>query len=70
MMAGRADCCVILLAHNNICRSSGITVGLLHIEGWSVMRESEDWYRFALGTLYVWRVVHLLRAEEGPWDAS
>src|SRR5438477_631160 len=32
------------------------------------MRESEGWYRLALGTLCVWRVAHLLQAEDGPWD--
>ena len=25
-------------------------------------------YRFLLGTLSVWRVTHLLYAEDGPWD--
>lgn len=28
----------------------------------------EGWYRLALGTLCVWRVTHLLHAEDGPWD--
>jgi Protein of unknown function (DUF1360) len=25
-------------------------------------------YRFLLGTLFVWRITHLLNAEDGPWD--
>jgi hypothetical protein len=25
-------------------------------------------YRFLLGTLFVWRITHLLSAEDGPWD--
>jgi hypothetical protein len=25
-------------------------------------------YRFVLGVLAVWRMTHLLRAEDGPWD--
>lgn len=25
-------------------------------------------YRFALGALFVWRITHLLSAEDGPWD--
>jgi hypothetical protein len=25
--------------------------------------------RFAVGTLAVWRIVHLLVAEDGPWDS-
>jgi Protein of unknown function (DUF1360) len=25
-------------------------------------------YRFVLGTLTVWRITHLLQAEDGPWD--
>jgi len=28
----------------------------------------ESWYRLALGTLCVWRVAHLLQAEDGPWN--
>jgi hypothetical protein len=32
------------------------------------MGESAEWYRLALGTLCVWRVSHLLHAEDGPWD--
>jgi hypothetical protein len=27
-----------------------------------------DAYRFVLGVLAVWRVTHLLFAEDGPWD--
>jgi len=27
-----------------------------------------DVYRFTLGVLAVWRVTHLLFAEDGPWD--
>lgn len=25
-------------------------------------------YRFLLGLLFIWRVTHLLNAEDGPWD--
>lgn len=25
-------------------------------------------YRFLIGTLFVWRITHLLSAEDGPWD--
>ena len=25
-------------------------------------------YRFLLGILFVWRITHLLSAEDGPWD--
>ena len=25
-------------------------------------------YEFLLGTLAVWRITHLLQAEDGPWD--
>lgn len=28
----------------------------------------DEWFRFALGTLAVWRITHLLHAEDGPWD--
>ena len=27
-----------------------------------------DFYRLILGCLVVWRVSHLLNAEDGPWD--
>lgn len=27
-----------------------------------------QFYRFVLGALAVWRVTHLLNAEDGPWD--
>jgi hypothetical protein len=27
-----------------------------------------QFYLFLLGTLFVWRVTHLLNAEDGPWD--
>jgi hypothetical protein len=27
-----------------------------------------DFYRLVLGVLVVWRVTHLLFAEDGPWD--
>lgn len=26
------------------------------------------WYRLALGALCVWRITHLVQAEDGPWD--
>jgi hypothetical protein len=25
-------------------------------------------YSFLLGTLFVWRITHLINAEDGPWD--
>lgn len=28
-----------------------------------------EFYRLALGILGVWRITHLLQAEDGPWDA-
>ena len=28
----------------------------------------DGWYRLALGALCVWRVTHLVQAEDGPWD--
>ena len=27
-------------------------------------------YRFLLGTLFAWRITHLLSAEDGPWDLA
>lgn len=27
-----------------------------------------EFNRFLLGTLFVWRITHLLSAEDGPWD--
>ena len=27
-------------------------------------------YRFLLGILFVWRMTHLLIAEDGPWDVA
>ncbi|MFN8490976.1 MAG: DUF1360 domain-containing protein [Caldilineaceae bacterium] len=27
-----------------------------------------DFYEFLLGVLAVWRITHLLQAEDGPWD--
>lgn len=27
-----------------------------------------QFYRFTLGILSVWRITHLLQAEDGPWD--
>ncbi len=32
------------------------------------MSESSVWFRFILATLAVWRLTHLLAAEDGPWD--
>lgn len=29
-----------------------------------------DLYRLLLGVLCVWRVTHLLRAEDGPWEVT
>ncbi len=29
-----------------------------------------DLYRLALGVLCVWRITHLLQAEDGPWDLT
>jgi hypothetical protein len=29
----------------------------------------DAWLRFALAVLAVWRVTHLLAAEDGPWNA-
>ena len=28
-----------------------------------------QFYRFMLGILSVWRITHLLQAEDGPWDS-
>ena len=28
----------------------------------------DPWFMFLLGILAVWRVTHLLHAEDGPWD--
>ncbi|MFN2124418.1 MAG: DUF1360 domain-containing protein [Candidatus Promineifilaceae bacterium] len=28
-----------------------------------------QFYRFVLGILSVWRITHLLQAEDGPWDS-
>jgi hypothetical protein len=28
-----------------------------------------QFYRFTLGILSVWRITHLLQAEDGPWDS-
>lgn len=28
----------------------------------------EPWQAFLLGTFSVWRITHLLHAEDGPWD--
>ena len=28
-----------------------------------------EWYLLAVGVLAVWRLTHLLQAEDGPWDA-
>ena len=30
--------------------------------------EAGTWFRFVLAALAVWRVTHLLAAEDGPWD--
>jgi hypothetical protein len=32
------------------------------------MSESSVWFRFILAALAVWRLTHLLAAEDGPWD--
>ena len=31
--------------------------------------KSVDFYRLVVGILVVWRITHLLFAEDGPWDA-
>lgn len=28
----------------------------------------ENWLAFVLGTFSVWRITHLINAEDGPWD--
>jgi hypothetical protein len=30
--------------------------------------EAGTWFRFVIAALAVWRVTHLLAAEDGPWD--
>ncbi|HLH41425.1 MAG TPA: hypothetical protein VKV74_00465 [Bryobacteraceae bacterium] len=32
------------------------------------MTLSDAWFRFVISALAVWRVGHLLAAEDGPWD--
>jgi hypothetical protein len=32
------------------------------------MRDANQWFRFAVALLAVWRITHLLAAEDGPWD--
>ena len=32
------------------------------------MSDAGTWFRFALAALAVWRLTHLLAAEDGPWD--
>lgn len=31
---------------------------------------TQDFYWLALGVLSVWRITHLLQAEDGPWDIT
>jgi len=30
--------------------------------------ETNEWFRFVIAALAVWRLSHLLAAEDGPWD--
>ena len=32
------------------------------------MRDPNQWFRFIVALLAVWRITHLLAAEDGPWD--
>jgi hypothetical protein len=32
------------------------------------MIEADAWFRLIIATLAVWRLTHLLAAEDGPWD--
>jgi hypothetical protein len=34
------------------------------------MTNGNGFYSFLLGTLSVWRITHLLHAEDGPWEAA
>jgi hypothetical protein len=34
-----------------------------------IMSSANGFYSFLLGTLSVWRITHLLHAEDGPWEA-
>jgi Protein of unknown function (DUF1360) len=33
------------------------------------MRNPDQWFRFVTALLAVWRITHLLAAEDGPWDS-
>lgn len=30
--------------------------------------KTNEWFRFTISALAVWRLAHLLAAEDGPWD--
>jgi len=32
------------------------------------MRDANQWFRFTVALLAVWRITHLLTAEDGPWN--
>jgi predicted acyltransferase len=32
------------------------------------MQDPNQWFRFVAALLAVWRITHLLAAEDGPWD--
>ncbi len=32
------------------------------------MTETNVWFRFLISALAIWRISHLLAAEDGPWD--
>jgi len=32
------------------------------------MRDANQWFRFTVALLAVWRITHLLAAEDGPWN--
>jgi predicted acyltransferase len=32
------------------------------------MRDPNQWFRFIVSLLAVWRITHLLTAEDGPWE--
>ena len=32
------------------------------------MQDANQWFRFTVALLAVWRITHLLAAEDGPWE--